>query len=154
MTDKLVMVAGFLFERQGGDNYKVLLVEKKRPVWQTGLLNGIGGKVEAGEEPLVAMHREFVEETGIKGAYPWRLFCTEIGSDYVVHFYCAFVDEFPITPGINDEGEDLVEVHLEDIAVDIVGNLRWLIPMACDWRAIQDVVVNVENRDIRKHASW
>jgi 8-oxo-dGTP diphosphatase len=151
---KLEMVAGFLFERQGGDNYRVLLVEKKRPPWQEGLLNGVGGKVEAGEEPLMAMHREFVEETGIKDAYPWRLFCTEVGRDYVVHFYCAFVDEFPDYRAFNDKNEALTDVWPMNDSRDRIGNLRWLIPLACDWRAISNVVVNVEHADIREHASW
>jgi 8-oxo-dGTP diphosphatase len=152
---KLEMVVGFLFERQGGDNYRVLLVEKKRPPWQEGLLNGVGGKVEVGESPLMAMHREFVEETGIKDAYPWRLFCVEIGRDYVVNFFSAFVDELPKIPEVNDkEAENLVVTRLEDTDRDMVGNLRWLIPMACDWRAISNVIVNVEHADIREHASW
>ena len=89
MTDKREMVVGFLISR---DNNNVLLVEKTHPDWQAGLLNGIGGGVEPGEPALVAMCREFVEETGIKDAFNWRLFCTEIGRDYVVHFFVSFVN--------------------------------------------------------------
>jgi 8-oxo-dGTP pyrophosphatase MutT (NUDIX family) len=53
-------VVGFLFSQ---DESKVLLVWKNRPAWQNGKLNGIGGKIEAGETPLQAMEREFKEET-------------------------------------------------------------------------------------------
>ena len=42
-------VLGFIFNRQK-DN--VLLVEKKRPEWQKGKWNGIGGKIKENESPL------------------------------------------------------------------------------------------------------
>jgi 8-oxo-dGTP pyrophosphatase MutT (NUDIX family) len=53
-------VVGFLFSE---DESRVLLVWKNRPAWQDGKLNGVGGKIEAGETPLQAMEREFKEET-------------------------------------------------------------------------------------------
>lgn len=53
---------GFLTDPAGT---QVLLMEKRRPAWQAGRLNGIGGKVEAGEGPLDAMRRECLEETGL-----------------------------------------------------------------------------------------
>lgn len=54
-------VLGIMFSE---DEKKVLTIWKNRPSWQAGKLNGIGGKIEAGESPLEAMHREFIEETG------------------------------------------------------------------------------------------
>lgn len=48
-------VLGFLFNE---NLTKVVLVRKKRPEWQCGLLNGVGGKIEDGEPPLDAMVRE------------------------------------------------------------------------------------------------
>lgn len=52
-------VLGFIF-----DSYaeKVLLIEKQRPNWQAGKLNGIGGKIESGEKSTAAMVREAFEE--------------------------------------------------------------------------------------------
>lgn len=44
---------------------QILLIQKARPDWQAGRLNGIGGHVEPGETPIQAMVREFAEET------PW-----------------------------------------------------------------------------------
>src|SRR5690349_13991679 len=38
---------GFLFDGTG----RVVLIRKRRPAWQAGLLNGVGGKVEPGEAP-------------------------------------------------------------------------------------------------------
>jgi 8-oxo-dGTP diphosphatase len=55
-------VAGFMFDLQRS---VVLLVEKERPAWMQGYLNGIGGHVKEGESSIAAMVREFSEETGI-----------------------------------------------------------------------------------------
>jgi 8-oxo-dGTP pyrophosphatase MutT (NUDIX family) len=53
-------VLGFVFDR----NYNnVLLVEKARPEWQAGKLNGLGGRVEVGESPSAVMVRKLREET-------------------------------------------------------------------------------------------
>ena len=54
---------GFLTDASGTH---VLLMEKRRPSWQAGRLNGIGGKVEEGEDALGAMRRECQEETGLE----------------------------------------------------------------------------------------
>lgn len=55
-------VCGFAFSEDGD---LVYLIEKKRPNWQLGCLNGIGGGVDIDEEPINAMVREFEEETGV-----------------------------------------------------------------------------------------
>lgn len=52
---------GFLTDPAG----RVLLIEKRRPAWQAGRLNGIGGKLEEGETCEDAMRRECAEETGL-----------------------------------------------------------------------------------------
>ena len=64
-------VVGFMFST---DMKQVLLIEKKRPDWQRGKLNGIGGKVEDGENFYTAMSREFFEETGLRFD-GWKFFC-------------------------------------------------------------------------------
>ena len=56
-------VVGFMFSP---DKQFVALIRKNRPEWQAGKLNGIGGKIEAGEWPRESMVREFEEETGVK----------------------------------------------------------------------------------------
>ena len=45
---------------------QVALIEKLKPDWQKGKLNGIGGKVNNFENYNLAMVREFEEETGVK----------------------------------------------------------------------------------------
>jgi hypothetical protein len=64
-------VAGFLFRE---NKTQVALIEKQRPAWQKGKLNGIGGRVEIDETPREAMKREFKEEAGADISQ-WRAFC-------------------------------------------------------------------------------
>lgn len=57
-------VMGFIFSAKRD---KVLLVKKKRPEWQTGKWNAIGGKIDDTDvNPLAAMQRESSEETGMQ----------------------------------------------------------------------------------------
>lgn len=122
-------VAGFLFDY---DYKKVALIRKKKPEWQAGRLNAIGGKVEHAEACLVAMIREFFEETGSK-IYGWRPFCTLSGEDWIVHFYEA--------QGSLEELHSVTDEHIEVWDVEsvkgfdetvMIPNLAWLVPMAMD----------------------
>ena len=62
-------VLGFVFNESLD---KIALIRKNRPAWQKGLLNGIGGKIEADELTLDAMTREFEEETSCSiDNYKW-----------------------------------------------------------------------------------
>ena len=60
IPDKLEYVLGFAFNPELN---KVVLIKKKRPSNQKGLLNGVGGKIVNGESFKTAMCREFAEET-------------------------------------------------------------------------------------------
>lgn len=132
-------VAGFAFNQE-----HVLLVRKKVPRWQAGLLNAVGGKIEGGEPPVLAMCREFKEEVGINTvSSKWACFCVESHVDYEVHFYKArlpWIDAGQV-PLVNDVGEELRWYDTRSIERDhwqeVIGNLHWLIPMAQDWRDFQ-----------------
>lgn len=63
MKDIKKYVLGFAFSK---DRKELVLIEKQRPLWQKGKFNGIGGKIEEGEDPIDSMVREFQEETGVK----------------------------------------------------------------------------------------
>jgi 8-oxo-dGTP diphosphatase len=131
------MVAGFAFNRQRD---MVLLIQKNKPAWMRGLLNGVGGKLELDETPDEAMVREFHEETGIKVlSDEFKEFCLLVGSDWCVHFYRAFL--FDLTFKITTDEVPQV-VFVEDLAkLSVLPNLRWLIPMALDKSISQLVTV-------------
>ena len=66
----------------------VFLLRKNRPDWQAGKLNGIGGHIEEGEEPLNAMRREALEETGYKGIWiPFGVFHGDRPDPYRCHLF-------------------------------------------------------------------
>lgn len=61
-------VVGFVFMEStlGEERFnQVSLIKKARPSHLKGYLNGIGGGVERGERPSVAMSREMYEEGGL-----------------------------------------------------------------------------------------
>lgn len=155
MTDDVTgkrMVAGFLFRENS-----VLLVQKEKPSWQRGLLNGIGGEVASGELPLAAMDREFREETSYQHKLDWRHFVTEYEPfGAVVYFYTARADPPAISyrwPLLNDSRELLHWIHVSSRLNHCVGNLKWMIPLALDWRGHAPVEF-VFTGDIREKASW
>jgi 8-oxo-dGTP diphosphatase len=147
------MVVGFLFA-----DSDVLLVQKMKPEWQKGFWNGVGGKDEDGEEPIDAMVREFREETKIDTAREdWHHFACETGPDYRTSFFASRLPgSFTVRPRIgacNDVGEPLAWRDTRFISqLQVIGNLRWLIPLAQDWR---NIFVGADTLDdIKEKASW
>jgi 8-oxo-dGTP diphosphatase len=127
-------VVGFLIENQKGYNYNVpmvALIKKTKPEWQKGFLNGIGGKIEAGEEPLIAMIREFQEETGAS-VLEWRRFADLILNDGKVYCYVAFQDGVKIKT-ITEEIVAYYPVSgVLKMLLQTIPNLPWLLGMALD----------------------
>jgi 8-oxo-dGTP pyrophosphatase MutT (NUDIX family) len=147
MGAKNLYVAGFLF-----CDDQVLLVRKSKPRWQEGLLNAVGGKIESGETPYHAMCREFEEEVGYlhRG---WREFAVEHGRDYVTYFFKLRIAAAPRTPLSNDAGESLHwVVPIQAQSDKVIGNLRWLMPLAMDWRDCS--VTCIAPCDIVDRPSW
>jgi 8-oxo-dGTP diphosphatase len=105
----------------------VVLIQKNRPAWQAGKLNGVGGHVEDGELFHDAMVREFKEEAGLL-VPKWEHFATLTGSNSRIAF---FRTTLPSLDGIKTmTDEDILAVRHGDLPDDVVPNLRWLVPMA------------------------
>ena len=125
-------VCGFLFSPDRG---RVLLIRKRRPAWQAGKLNGIGGKIEPGETTADAMRREFREEADLD-IPDWQPILTLTGHDdagtgvaWRGHFFRAFgpVDQ---ARTITDEQ---LEIHpVAALPRDTIPNLHWMIPLILD----------------------
>ena len=113
-------VIGFLFR-----NGEVALIEKKRPEWQKGKLNGIGGHIEQGETPLEAMRREFNEEAG-EFITEWEYYCTMHYPDAIVYCFRLFGEHKVITK----TDETVSWYPIEFIPDTVIPNLHWLIPLA------------------------
>jgi 8-oxo-dGTP diphosphatase len=119
-----------MFEAPSGiQGERVALIRKKRPEWQAGRFNGIGGHIEPGETALNAMVREFCEETGMQTEPGcWYPFARLGGERFSVEFFYAYgaLDQLESTTD-----EDVVLVPLQEVTVqNSIPNLTWLIPMA------------------------
>lgn len=117
-------VVGFMFDETESS---VLLLQKNRPEWQRGLINGIGGRIEDDESALQAMRREFREEAGIDHL-DWCEFC--VLSDYrdwSIHFFST-TGRLGDAEQCTDESPIILPVS--ELPDNVIPNLRWLIPMA------------------------
>ena len=120
----------------------VALIEKQRPEWQRGRLNGIGGHVEAGETAECAMIREFEEETG-RLIPAWQHFCTLTASDnsWTVYFFTARVSRLIELQQPTDEIPRWRLISsLPHMGNRLVDNVRWLVPMAAAQSPVLAVV--------------
>ena len=134
-------VVGFAFNE---DKTRVVLIEKQRPSWQKGKLNGIGGKVEEKESIKMTMEREFFEETGLLiPKDQWERF-VKIGDNNhygtMVHFYRAFTNRIEEVKSTTDERIMVLVVKgLQHYDMEnVIPNLSWLIPLALDASSFSD----------------
>jgi 8-oxo-dGTP diphosphatase len=131
MKEKIDYVLGFLFTES---KHSVVLIKKQKPVWQKNLLNGVGGKIEEGENQLEAMMREFEEETNVitKPEY-WSPFCEMNGKDFNVYCWKAFND-ISYWEAKTMEKEVVYKISISDLPeFPHVSNLDWLIYLALDF---------------------
>jgi len=120
-------VVGFMIN---STTRQILFIEKQRPDFQKGKWNGVGGKIEPGEEPVDAMVREFREETSaVTDPRDWEHTITLKGADFVVYFFRTFVATFPPITQTTDEalGFYFLKSIYEDLPV--LDNMRWTLPM-------------------------
>lgn len=130
-------VAGFLFCFG-----EVALIQKKRPEWQKGLWNGIGGKIEDGEFTDHAMYREFLEEAGHNtpiDSWKWFASLTATDGGSTVYFHKRRVISKPVLRTMTDEPVKWWKIK-ELETIPLVPNLRWLIPLALYGNDSADII--------------
>lgn len=123
---------GFMFSPTG--NYVVLL-EKARPDWQKGKLNGVGGHVEQGETPDAAIIREFYEETGVQHEEWIKFAIMDMKGRAIIHCYKSFSEKFLSVDTKTDEQVaiyKLTEVIQGEFTDKMIPNLKYLIQIALD----------------------
>lgn len=129
-------VVGLAFNRVAD---KLALICKKRPQWQAGKLNGIGGQVEVGETAETAMQREFQEETGVQITSPWVLIATLDDDLAHVDIFCSFDDRVLHAVSTTDEAIEILAPTDPSLSTRGVGDLPALVARALDPTA-QDVL--------------
>jgi 8-oxo-dGTP diphosphatase len=139
---KRLYVAGFCFDSA---YEKIALIQKTKPEWQKGNLNGIGGKIEPEEFPIAAMVREFYEETGvIVPAELWTEFAIVSNDDWIVYFYKACTDQVRDVKTTTEEEVKLIPVR-NVFHYNTIPNLKWLIPMAMEKNVMLSNVLYVND---------
>lgn len=147
-------VCGFMFNSR---TEQVLLIEKKRPKWQAGLLNGVGGKLEpatesnpntaglthfdrAFENPVEAMVREFREETRIETKTRDWDEILQLRVNYIndVYFFRTYTNDYfhdIISNCPPPTDEKMYIFDLKDLITKqrtLVKSLTWILPMCLD----------------------
>ena len=136
MKDNLTKyVLGFMLSQEYG---QVALIKKQRPAWQHGLLNGIGGHIEEGERAVVAMAREFAEETGVQTITDsWIHRLTMVSDSWICLVYAFMCDCSLVDVGLRTMTDEEVVVYSFPLQEDdkMISNLRWIIPLLLDQEA-------------------
>lgn len=141
-------VCGFFFDESFTH---VALINKLKPKWQAGKLNGIGGSIEecdASNHQLMkriavahnAMAREFEEEAGLKTEpEEWNMLgqingpCRDnLLPEWTVYFFWMKSDRINELKSMTEEKVELVEVKRLVEHTRVIPNLQWLIPMCSD----------------------
>lgn len=159
---------GFVFN---DDFSKVMLIEKNRPKWQAGCLNGVGGKVEGDESFLECQIRETEEEFGVL-IEDWDHMTTlsydnpnDIDEPIEIAMFRTVVTDsvfWNIHMSTDERPRMLNTIEIMNDDFEMINNLRWLIPMAiweppCDtiklaghtqgYKWLQNFVENMQNND-------
>lgn len=130
-------VLGFAFRHCpcGCGHAEVALVQKLRPSWMAGKLNGVGGHIKENESPAEAMAREFHEEAGVLTS-AWRPFGIFHHGPARVHLFRAdLLEDARLKDQFSAQEED-VHWYLADQTLynnsRLIPNLKILIPCALD----------------------
>lgn len=111
------------------NQYGVMLIHKSEGRFN-GLCNGIGGKIEEGEEPVEAMVREFYEETGIlTNPNEWQYNAFLSGNRFTMQVYSI---RGGLTYHKHTTKEGRVQFYNE-LPPNIQSTARWLFHMICDF---------------------
>jgi len=130
-------VLGFAFTEDYAGFNRVMLIQKLKPEWQAGKLNGIGGKIELGETPHRAMAREFFEEAGLVSLpSSWLKFAVMEFQNCQVHCFTTRCEWKVFKRAYSKTEEKVRSFQIDEMIfqklVDekAIENLHWLIPMA------------------------
>jgi 8-oxo-dGTP diphosphatase len=139
MACGLEYVLALLFTADGRE---VVLVRKTRPAWQAGRVNALGGKINDGEHLLDAARREVREEAGVD-VERWEEFLVWHDAEYRLRAVRAFDDAARVARTAEDQEVFLTNVGA--LPLNLIDNLRWIIPLALDRDVAQPVTVRSAN---------
>jgi 8-oxo-dGTP diphosphatase len=121
------------------DSREVVLVRKTRPAWQAGRVNGLGGKIRDGESLAAAARREVLEEAGVD-VERWEEFLVWHDPVYRLRAVRAFDDV--ARQARTAEDQEVFLAYVGALPLNVIDNLRWIVPLALD----RDVAIPIEVR--------
>jgi 8-oxo-dGTP diphosphatase len=134
----IIFTMGIIFS---SDLKIVYLLRKDHPIWQAGLLNGVGGKLEHGETLLSCMEREALEEAGYAGE--WIDFGEMRGGDgggWNCEIFYSVMEPDQAEPKTCEQ--EKIEAHpvddLPKLIPEMVPHLPWLILAALTHHGASD----------------
>ena len=128
---------------------RVLLIHKISPEWQAGKINGVGGKIEDGEDSLVCIVREVREEAGLETSPDQWIYIGEMGSDAWHVYVFTLVYHGSISHAKSADKEKIEWFDPHALPPNIISNLSWLVPLALDrikHRAFHDFLVRYDEQ--------
>lgn len=143
MSEKLYVV-GFAFNKKADH---VVLVHKNLPEWQSGFINGVGGKVELDIDRTYAdaMAREFREKTGMfTVGGEWDHFATmhfgadKLGGESIVFAFRIFTNEIYKCKTMKNEKVEIFDLdsplgqYRPLTRQKLIAHVSTLLPMARD----------------------
>lgn len=122
-------VVGFMFDCLLS---QVVLIQKNKPQFQAGKLNGVGGKIEGLETPQQAMAREFEEEAGLHtDPREWDQFATL--TDHETFHVTCFTTVRDMLNVKTMEDEEVFVVAIQDLRkLRTLTDVPWLVALAVD----------------------
>lgn len=122
-------VVAFVFNK---DFSSVLLMHKNRPAWQNGLINGLGGKVEDGEDTFSTVSREIEEESGLKIPKEDWVKVGKVYSDSFTMDVFGSMYEGEISDAVTKEDEPIEWFKVNDLPSNTIENVPWLVNITLD----------------------
>jgi len=138
-------VVGFLIDKA---RRLVVLIEKQRPDWQIGKLNGVGGHINADEAPIDAMEREFKEETGL-AMIGWKHAITMASRSERIFFFYADWEGGEVRTTTD---EKIIIANYSQLPRNTLLSARWAIAICRDWNIARPLEIEFANRLFPKGA--
>jgi len=129
MSEHIPSTLGFIYT----PDYKyVLLIQKQRPVFHAGKLNGLGGKQEEGESVRACISREVEEESTLRiDPESWQQMAVMSWLEWHVEVF-AVVYNGDIEDIASLASEEVAWYPVNDLPKHVMSNLPWLIPLGID----------------------
>ena len=97
-----------------------------------GKINGVGGKIEEGEDPFACIVREVEEETGLVTSQDQWIYLGAMGSDVWRMDVFTLVYHGNISDAKSADKERVEWFDVRALPPNIISNLSWLVPLALD----------------------